>query len=454
MSMRGLISCCTGNIAITTAIVAVPLLISAGVAVDYSRLTVAQTHLQAAVDSAALAAAASDRKTEKQLVATAKRAFRQNMSSEDWIRRFPLEVVVGTDDTVTVTAKGRLNGSLMRLAGFSRMDVEVKASAVRGSASQTREVSLVLDISGSMSGSEIAALKLGANEFVRNLFSAGGDVSVSVVPYKGMVNIGTRNTAWLTQYSGADYLPGQWKGCVDSRNSPFDETDDPPITEQFKPFIWESGVSAPDGRTNIWPQIVDPAKTGEGGSGPNLGCHPFPILPLTRNGQTVTNYISTLDSANELAGAGGGGTNHAEGLAWGWRTISPRWSGVWRASANTKKPEAYSSAEKIVVIMTDGAPSIPFNSRSSYGFRNEGRLGTGSLSQRMNEKTLRICNALKSEGIKIFSVVYKEQDAKINETFKDCADQNGFYTADNEGELANVLADMPTSSTQTVRLIE
>lgn len=51
--------CERGNFAIIAAVVALPLVAASGVAIDYSRLSAAESKLQAAVDSAVLAAAAS-----------------------------------------------------------------------------------------------------------------------------------------------------------------------------------------------------------------------------------------------------------------------------------------------------------------------------------------------------------------------------------------------------------
>ena len=50
--------------------------------------------------------------------------------------------------------------------------------------------------------------------------------------------------------------------------------------------------------------------------GPNRGC-PTPIVPLTTNESTVQTNIAAMRHWS------GGGTNQAEGLAWGWRVLSP-----------------------------------------------------------------------------------------------------------------------------------
>ena len=51
-----------------------------------------------------------------------------------------------------------------------------------------------------------------------------------------------------------------------------------------------------------------------------------------------------------------GGTTGNLGLAWGWRTISPRWRGLWGGDTPTDMPLDYGTAymDKVVVILTDG----------------------------------------------------------------------------------------------------
>ena len=49
-----------GNVAMMFGLAAVPLMLGAGIAVDYARSTQSETQLQAAIDAAALAVASSD----------------------------------------------------------------------------------------------------------------------------------------------------------------------------------------------------------------------------------------------------------------------------------------------------------------------------------------------------------------------------------------------------------
>ena len=51
-----------------------------------------------------------------------------------------------------------------------------------------------------------------------------------------------------------------------------------------------------------------------------------------------------------------GGTQGNLGMVWGWRTLSPRWRGLWGGLTPNNRPLDYHQpgAQKIVVMLTDG----------------------------------------------------------------------------------------------------
>ena len=73
--------------------------------------------------------------------------------------------------------------------------------------------------------------------------------------------------------------------------------------------------------------------------GPNLGC-PTPIIPLTTSENTIVTGIRAMQHWS------GGGTNQAEGLAWGGRVLSP--------TAPFTEGAAYNASRKVIVLMSDG----------------------------------------------------------------------------------------------------
>ena len=75
--------CQKGSIAVFYAISAIPVFVAAGSAIDYVRYFANATELQAALDSAALAAAATPEATDTERLALAKATFARNLEGGD-----------------------------------------------------------------------------------------------------------------------------------------------------------------------------------------------------------------------------------------------------------------------------------------------------------------------------------------------------------------------------------
>ncbi|MGL6209581.1 MAG: pilus assembly protein TadG-related protein [Paracoccaceae bacterium] len=91
-----------------------------------------------------------------------------------------------------VQAKGRVDTKpiFMHMIGIDEFDA-LGASGALQRASNI-EIVLVLDVSGSMSGTKLANLKTAASEFVDTVLSTDTEdrISVSIVPYNAQVNLG------------------------------------------------------------------------------------------------------------------------------------------------------------------------------------------------------------------------------------------------------------------------
>ena len=128
------------------------------------------------------------------------------------------------------------------------------------------------------------------------------------------------------------------------------------------------------------------------GYGPNYNCVAAPILPLTNVKATINSAIDAM--------AAGGNTVIPEGLAWGWRVLSPGPPFTEGAPYNDQ------STIKIVVLLTDGANTISGTSGhnrsdfSAYGFAASGWLGAtngSQIRQVLDAKTAALCNNIKGD---------------------------------------------------------
>lgn len=115
-----------GTVAVVTALAAIVLLVCAGVALDYLRLVRTRTDLQAALDTATLAAAARPGVLDQ----TASRYFSFNGMAQE-ARVTAVNFSKRSDGTVDGVLTAEIQASFLSVAGFGRLTLRV-ASAARG----------------------------------------------------------------------------------------------------------------------------------------------------------------------------------------------------------------------------------------------------------------------------------------------------------------------------------
>jgi hypothetical protein len=236
-----------------------------------------------------------------------------------------------------------------------------------------------------------------------------------------------------------DYSTDGWKGCVQARANPLDEGDTTPSGGAFTSYYY-----APTTRTqdNNWPAILNELWRRNDGRGPNLGCGPT-ITPLTQSRATIDTAIGNMGAWHR------GGTTGNLGLSWGWRTISPRWRGLWGGETPSTHPLDYTEPlmDKVVVILTDGQNQFydhdggggPGSDYTAYG-RLGDALGASTLGQGRNILDTRMantCQAMKDEGIRIYSITFTSPDSTARTLFRNCATTPAmYYHAPSNAELS------------------
>jgi Flp pilus assembly protein TadG len=157
-------------------------------------------------------------------------------------------------------------------------------------------------------------------------------------------------------------------------------------------------------------------------SGPNYAC-PTPIAPLTADLDKLKAEIDKMKYWN------GSGTNVSEGLAWGYRVLSPRFS----------DGDAFNSQDtsKVVVVFTDGENNVfgqknNFNGSDygAYGYLSTGRLGSTERAKALtnvNTLTSTMCTNLKDKGVRVFTVVLGADTAANRTLYSGCASTPANY---------------------------
>ena len=177
-------------------------------------------------------------------------------------------------------------------------------------------------------------------------------------------------------------------------------------------------------------------------TGPNANC-PDEIQPLTASKAAV------LAKINSLTHWAGGGTVTSEGLAWGWRTISPN------APYSLGAPYDAQKAQKIIVLMTDGRNDLitngggagsVYSEYTAYGYLADGRMGAtfAAATDYLNTRMSAVCaNAKAKPGVSIYTVLFRETDPTITNLLRSCASSpDKAYVASNAAALETAFAQI------------
>ena len=268
----------SGNFGLTFAILAVPVLMAGGLAVDYIGLSVEKAELQNAADSAALAVAREGKLTKDNALQVAKNIFSANYGYNN------ASVSVELNDGVA-GVRASLDKPLV-FGGF--MGRETAPVSVRSEATYAYtkyEIALVLDTTGSMAGGKLSSMQDAGIGLVDGMTALGlekDQIKFALVPYAGFVNGGPEfgpkvsglglitkpGADWLDQDAKAPvpqsdlpsnfsrfamykHLGVKWPGCVETRipkDKALHDVDDtvPDVTDVnslFTPFF---AVDEPD----------------------------------------------------------------------------------------------------------------------------------------------------------------------------------------------------------------
>jgi hypothetical protein len=259
-----------------------------------------------------------------------------------------------------------------------------------------------------------------------------------------------------------------WPGCVETRPAPYDIDETAPSTgtpdtlyvPALHPDEPDSGYYIANDYLNdqVWGDTVTRTKNKKKydspsgvdfsnsnlysnyhvPKGPQFMCDVKPIQRLTNNYSSLKTQIQALTAA--------GSTNVPEGIAWGWRALSPK--------APFADGRAYNDTEnnKIMVVLTDGTNSINTfptdlgGAYSSWGYPMSGRLGNNpgtNLRDGLDAKTRSVCAKAKAAGIKVYTIGLMIDDAAGQQLLSDCSSGAAYYyNSPSASQLQSVFDDI------------
>ena len=175
-----------GALIIFSLVLFVLLVMMGGFAVDLMRYENTRVKLQNALDRSTLAAAALSQQMDREAVV---RDYMVKAGLSDQLAS--VSVTAGQSATaVSATGRADTQPIFLHMLGIDRFDAVGRSTAEQSITNL--EIVLVLDVSGSMSGTKIANLKIAANKFVDTIMDNDPNhrASITIVPYNAQVNIG------------------------------------------------------------------------------------------------------------------------------------------------------------------------------------------------------------------------------------------------------------------------
>lgn len=268
----------------------------------------------------------------------------------------------------------------------------------------------------------------------------------------------------------------KWNGCVEARTGKYalDDTAPDPYKPEtlfvpyFAPDEPGSAVKSPNSSTaynNSY--LPDPSdsnlsisqkqqdlkkyedvninalikETPNDTTGPNYACA-TPVVALTEDleklvGDPIKKTKGDLDNMNFWYGSG---TNVSEGLAWGYRVLSP--------GAPFTQGDKFGEKDttKVVVVFTDGennvfggSSGINKSDYGSYGYLAQGRMGAtdnATALKNVNTSTQTVCTSLKDKQVTVYTVVLGADTKANRDLYSTCATTpSHYFPAKNATEL-------------------
>ncbi|MGJ3230217.1 MAG: hypothetical protein ACFE0P_00290 [Oceanicaulis sp.] len=414
-----------GNIAMVFALSLSAMAAAVGGGLDYSRSASIGTELQAALDSGVLAAASLSQDGDPQQVVRAyvEAAIGDHAGVLETLSLTVNSTVDLNSRQVGANAAVTVPTTLLGLAGINHLTVRREATALERA--RNIEISLVLDISSSMSGRRIDNLRAASLDFVDTVLAADSRdmTSISVVPYGGTVRLPDRFHRFVIPRSGSPWhtldalgyavrLPedaSDWNNCLEMTEAQARAVsltvEEHSVLPEFT--VWNRG--------NDWCPPVEGTEA----------------IFLTNDRDELRGTLNTFDNPVLSDGTG---TDIATG--WGVRALDPAWrGGLGGASEFSDRPADYDDEEtmKVMVVMTDGGITQQRRPEEDFEVDDDdphvGTRGTQDLYRTNDARDIfmDMCDYAKDNGVVVYTIAFQVGGGRNKRDMEDCASSKEKY---------------------------
>lgn len=359
-----------GSLVIFAVYILLIMLIFGGIGIDLMRFERDRANLQYTMDRAVLAAADLDQTLDPEAVV-------RDYLDKAGMSAYLTNVVVDEGlsyRTVSASASSTFKTQFMRMSGVDTL------TAPAASTAEERidgvEISLVLDVSGSMnSNSRLTNLKVAAKDFVDTMVdnTEDGNMSISIVPYATQVSTPENFLNKLNVTSEHGY-----SNCVNFASADFYTTAIDPARQLKRTMHFDPWSRRYDGRDYSPERLVRiPVCSDEASR---------EMVVLGKDPDALKAFIQNLSAT--------GNTSIDVGMKWGTALLDPSLNPVISEmvddgqvdGAFSARPTSYTSGEtlKVIVLMTDG------QNTSQYYLPDEYRSGSTGAYWNAGEKVYSI----------------------------------------------------------------
>jgi len=379
----------TGTVLPFVVILFTLMVVSSGMAVDFMRQEMARADLQDALDRGVLAATNLTRDFDD-LQVGAESLVSEYMKSRSYRgHTLDIEVIAPTltsGRVINARASYTLDTYFLRIFGLDQLVVPVTAMATQGTGNI--EISIILDVSGSMSAhspitgmSRLEKLKEAASQFIDTVLEVDPETGladpataaatmISIIPYSGLVNLSDDLAAELSIDRTHDF-----GNCLDFEASDFDTTTISPSAPmaQYQHFyltaqnfgFWRRSVTyrnaqTPFGNRDVPVYAREWVNTQTVLNDPVCPKEANKVLAWSNDASALKASINGLQAENWTA--------IYEGMKVGTGLLDPAMQPVvsrlieaGRLPANFEgRPSSWSDTEsrKVIVLMTDGRNTL------------------------------------------------------------------------------------------------
>lgn len=419
----GMLECRSGQFGILFAVIAPVTIVAVGGSVDVAVAERLRADLQTTLDNATLAA------TSVTQTATAQKVISDFVRAEIGDH---VQVKVSSQNTSgkkTVTAQGSFAYQTYFLHLFKLQELQIVAASTASEYVQNVEISLALDISGSMvAGSptrRIDALRPAARKFVQDVLNERTKLTttINLIPYSGQVSLGQPVFNALTNSPSTGVRKHNQSSCIGDRSTRFSSS-----IPNFR-----TAEHIPHFGTNPRPAGFEPWQCPDDSSA---------ALLFSNDEDALEERIADMKLYD------GTGTHIA--MRWAIMTLDNRFNSHLRQMKNAgvldvdtrhlNRPLPYNAgSRKVIVLMTDGEVWHQQRPTTSDPFRNIEKIIDKTATQRVLREA---CTWAKTNRIEVYTIGYEVTSDDANDLLRDCATSPSHYYAASISNIDIILANI------------